>query len=352
MEDSLKKSIVNRICTGIVYLNINDTIYYLDIPSKQQKAISELVYSEVFQEIKYKELMTRKQSQDFLANKGIWTQQNDKQLEDLNKYLEDLKIQLYDNLYNDRSKKKLRSKIKSLKSGISKSLIKKYSLDHMTLEAHAEDHYNKFLTAICIKDCNGVPVYTYHNWKDADSHILKRFLNYKEMNALTNEQYREISRTEPFRSIWGFSKHQVFGSNSFDFTNDQMNLCMYSRMYDNVYENPDRPSDEVIDDDDMLDGWFAKQRRQIETDRKKKEVDSIMSKGKSNSNAGEMFVMAGSKQEANKIRGINDIDSKMRMKQRSQALSEKGKLEESKLPDVQIGLRNEAMRQMADRFKK
>ena len=127
---------------------------------------------------------------------------------------------------------------------------------------------------------------------------------------------------------------------------------MYSRMYDNVYENPERPSEEVIEDDDMLDGWFAKLRRESEKERKQREVDSILNKkGANKGGKGETFVVAGSREEADKIRDINGINERMKMRQRDAAVKQKGKLEEQDLPDVKLELRSEAMKQMADRFK-
>jgi hypothetical protein len=72
----------------------------------------------------------------------------------------------------------------------------------------------------------------------------------------------------------------------------------------------------------------------------------------SNSNAGELFVMAKNQQEADKIRNVNDLTGQIKMKQRGQALEQKGRLEEHQLPDVQIQLRAEAMKQMSERFGK
>ena len=124
-------------------------------------------------------------------------------------------------------------------------------------------------------------------------------------------------------------------------------------MYDNVYEHPERPSEEVINDDLMLDGWFALKKREAEQERNKKAADDLLdkkSKGKG-SNAGELFVVAGSKDEANKISGLNDMGTKMKLKQRQQQLGKDGSIEEQNFKDVKMDLRSEAMRQMAQKVK-
>lgn len=280
--------------------------------------------------------------------------ENDEQYEQLSKTLDDLKVELYGALYNERKQKQLRNRIKQVNKGMRKSLEKKYSLDYMTLENHAETTRDEFLTAICITDSHGNPVYSYDNWNKEGNYVLQRFLNYLASNIITVEQYREIARTDPFRPIWMIGQGECFGVPSSLLSPDQRALVMYSRMYDNVYEHPERPSDEVIEDDDMLDGWFIKERREADKDRKKKEIDKLMDKkGANRHNAGgELFVMAETQQEANKIRELNDLTGKMRMRQRESAIVEKGTLHEHQLPDVQLELRNEAMRQMAERGKK
>ena len=102
---------------------------------------------------------------------------------------------------------------------------------------------------------------------------MQRFLNFLQSNIITTEEFREIARTDPFRSRWSLLKTNVF-----DFeilTGEQTSLCMYCRMYDNVYEHPEKPTEQVIDDDDMLDGWFAKQRKQMEEDKQRKELEKV-----------------------------------------------------------------------------
>ena len=174
MDDDKKNSIINRITTGIIYLNIKNTLYHTSMPTIQQRALSELVYRETLDNSKYSELITRNQAERFLASRGVWTPKNDQELEHLNKYLEDLKIQLYDSFYKDKEKENLRKKIKSVRSGIHRSIVKKYSLDHITLESHAENARDEFLIATTIRDSNGEFVYSYENWSKIDNYVLQR----------------------------------------------------------------------------------------------------------------------------------------------------------------------------------
>lgn len=140
----------------------------------------------------------------------------------------------------------------------------------------------------------------------------------------------------------------MFGNSSSELTSDQKSIILYSRMYDNVYESTERPDDEVIDDDDMLDGWFADARKQADIERKKKEADKILDK-KGVGGGGELFVVADNSMEANRIRGLNTLDSQIKLNARKEALKQGKGLEEQHLPDVKIELQQEAMRQMGQR---
>jgi len=290
-----------------------------------------------------------------LAAKGIWTAQDDISLKALNNRIEQLKIQLYQALFKEKQQVSLTKTIKQMEKAVEKGLMKKYSLDNMTLENFAETSRDEFLIAICLRNNNNKPVYDYNNYWGKQDGLIKHFINQKSKTFLTTSQFRELARSEPFRSLWSIGKEDLFGVPACDLTDDQKSLVLYSKMYDNVYEHPERPSDEVMDNDYMLDGWFALQRLELEKERKANEADKLLNKKGANrhgNNAGEMFIMADSQTEANKIRELNDLNATRKMKQRENAIKQKGSVSESNLPDVKLDLQNQAMRQFKDRGKK
>ncbi len=350
MDPSLKRSGVNRIITGIFYLDINGQVYRYSNPTQEQIALSELVYQQTLNDSKYNGLLNRDNLKRYLARQGIWTEKDKALTEDYNKLLDDLKIQLYEALINTDKQKTIRRNIKNLRKQAHKHLIKQFTLDHMTLEYHAEEIRDQFLTSLCIQDMMGNPLYTYENFKEIkDFLVINRFTEYIASSILSTSDYREIARTEPFRSIWSLSKSNLYTSDPVEWTDDQKALLTYSKMYDNVYEHPERPDESVIKDDDMLDGWFVKLKRENEKARQQKEANNLYG---NDDGTGDLFIMANNRESAEKVKNLNDIHSKMKMKQRDKAIQENGKLEPHQLPDIKQELQQEAMRQMADRFKK
>ena len=173
------------------------------------------------------------------------------------------------------------------------------------------------------------------------------FICFLESNIITSSQYREIARKEPFRNMWVLSKTNIYTNDPCEWTADQKSLLIYSKMYDNVYDHPEKPDDKVIEDDDMLDGWLAKIRKENQQERKQKEANKLYDRG---DGRGDLFVMTN-QENAKDIANLNDIHGQIRMKQRSKAIKERGRLEPHQLPDVKLELQQEGMRMMAERFK-
>ncbi len=348
MDDIQKQYILSRLLTGISYLSIDKKPYKIMPPSKDDLALADLVFKEALSNTRFDDLITEKQAFDYLRRKKIWIPEDEETLKKTNEHLENLKISLYKSLYNTKEKKTLRRKIKATKKSIERLFGRKHSLDHMTLENFAQSIKSDFTTAICIHDYEGNKIYNYYNFWQSDCYILNNFKNYLASNIISSEDYRQIARTEPFRSSWAIGKESIFGNCSSELTSDQKSIILYSRMYDNVYESMERPDDEVIEDDDMLDGWFADARKQADIERKKKEADKILD-SKGVGGGGELFVVADNSMEANRIRGLNTLDSQIKLNARKEALKEGKGLEEQHLPDVKIQLQQEAMRQMGQR---
>ena len=148
-----------------------------------------------------------------------------------------------------------------------------------------------------------------------------------------------------WRSYWTSSKNgaSLFVGSVSEWSDDQRVLASMSRMYDNVYEHPECPSDQVIDDDDMLDGWMILQRRLVDAQKKKQAVDALHPKLK---NAQEVFIRADDSQEAQEIKSFNTQEGLNIINQRSDFINAHGSVSSIELPDVQMDLRNKMAEQM------
>lgn len=142
-------------------------------------------------------------------------------------------------------------------------------------------------------------------------------------------EFRKLARHEDWRSYWSNNKNNVFGIPAMEYSEDQKTICMYSRMYDNVYEHPEAPSETVIEDDDALDGWFINLE---ETNKRNKKTDFI-SVGDEYT---DVFVSAKNQEDANAIYDINSVDGKRILSERSVVLKSKNEVKNTEFKDVQM----------------
>jgi len=115
-------------------------------------------------------------------------------------------------------------------------------------------------------------------------------------------------------------KDNIFGP-SVQLNDDQRNLLALQRMYNNVRQHPECPSDEIIDDDDALDGWFLLQK-----DKKKKEKikNSLLKKvGGKIKDHSSVFIVTQNEEERKAIWEMNDVEGKRTLKAIDKTMEER-----------------------------
>jgi len=98
---------------------------------------------------------------------------------------------------------------------------------------------------------------------------------------LSVAEYRQLARSGEWRLIWTLSKENLsslFNRPIQDLSSRQKLLIYWSRVYDSVYDDYERPDENIIEDDDLLDEWLANRSVQQEEKRtgvKAGEVDRL-----------------------------------------------------------------------------
>jgi hypothetical protein len=181
-------------------------------------------------------------------------------------------------------------------------------------------------------------------WKNTDP-LLEEATSAFIENKISEKDFREIARTDPWRSIWSCRKTEgsLFGVPTVDLTDEQRSIIIWSTLYDNIYDHPNCPLEEVVKDDDMIDGWLILQRREREKKQGKVQVEDFINNDKIR-NSGEVFIVAQTKEDAKKIDSLNDDQAKITRKQRLKYLNEKGHVDESQMPDTKMQLQMQANR--------
>lgn len=339
-------SIIDRIISGRIYFTYNDSVYYYLFPDSSLKLKSSLLYEEHFEKFKYDNVLLEEDIDYHLAEYEIADNSLRKFIEQMGKKLDNLKVEYYENFYKDSKKKQLKSKIENTISSISKTESQLHYLDRLTIENICATIQNEYLFANGIYDTNNSLIFNYDNIDSIDQKLFSIFSQIISEKFLTITDFKTIARSNEWRIIWTIKNHPIFPGPVCDWTDEQKTLVTVSQSYDNIYQHPDCPEEDIIADDYALDGWSILQNRKIKEEKKQKGVDNVLSRHK---NAQEIFMVAESNQDLQNIIGLNDNIGLNKIQNRMSAVQKSGSVKESELPDVRIDLINQINQQNKNR---
>lgn len=330
---------MQRVINGYLKYKYNEDLeLYIHEPTSDIVYDSQQVYVDVYEEALYNGVMTEDDILSFMYENGLWTELQDYELkEGLPKEVEDLKVELYKNLYDDLKQGILKLELEEKKKKLNELYIKKNSLTHFTCTGIATlmKHYNTIKLTTKLK--NG-DIYL------GDKCNLLSVMQYKDSNSLLDTDIRNIAKYDQWKAIWQTAKKNgmLFNRSSVDMTDEQKRLTFWSIFYDNIGEHPECPPDTVIEDDDMIDGWAIIQRREREKERGQKNVENKL-KNEKIKNASEVFVIASSDKQAEQIESLNSPQNKALKIARNNQLIKNGEMNEGSFADVKQKLYMQAV---------
>lgn len=343
-----REAAVNKIIAGFDVFTYGDEPFFLHNPDRTTRALASICFQKNLEDAIYSNWLTDAQTSVILTRAKLIEPEIDKILKELSKNLDDLKVELYKNSALEKRCIQLKRQIKAVKESILKQTNTKHSLDHLTSYGYASMIKMQYLITMSIYNKDNQRIYKHDEFYDADCSLVDAAMRHQNTFRLDAAEYRELVRNEPWHSYWSANKENVFGCPAVDLSDDQRMLILYSKMYESVYNHPDCPAEEIINDDDMLDGWMLENRRQSEKDKKGKQVEDMLGKNK---NAQEVYLMAGTKDEAKQIDNLNSLEGKMIKKGRQAVINKKGEVSEQDLPDVKMDIAMKSTRQAADTMK-
>ena len=326
----------NRLLSGISKIQFNECTYILDKPSPSILVEASEIYNSIVSKNRFNMWITQDMRLPILKNQGALNIKLDEDFTEINKTIDSFKLELYKNAINKRKVQNVRNRLNSAKKTLDRMINIYHSFDLYTLEFYADSFRQQFIFVNTLKYENGDKV-----WLSCDSidyALYMRLLIAFSKQMLFPEQLRELARTNPWRSYWDVAGDNIFGMNTKDLNDDQRAIISYSKLYDNAYQHSECPSQFIIDDDDMFDGWLLFQKEEYNKIKKNKPADMI------HSNANEVFIPVSSMEEASDVLALNDFDVQLKNKRRQKALESAGRLTEVQLPDVQENLMMEMNR--------
>lgn len=323
---------LSRILSGFYLFLHNGNKYKLVYPDLEIKYQAEIYAQEEYYNNRFNDWILEDYIVDSLVAMGLWSYNGDDNLKNLEKQIEDHKVELYKNFLNPTKLKSLRKTLNNIKSAYNKQFTTRHSLDQYTAHGYSQTIKNQYILIHSLYDINNNRIFK--SLEDTDYDLLNKLSLTINDDMIDISVFRSIARSDQWRNYWSANKDHMFNKPTVDWTDEQKTLVVLTKMYDSAYEHPECPPDNVFDDDDMFDGWMILQKRENEKNKNKNRTEKLL-EGKKLDKAGEIFIMANSQEEAHNIYGLNDLTSRNIIRERNAVIqSSDNTLEDTNLPDV------------------
>ena len=348
-REILLERTLNRIIQGRLRLKVGDLVLFVFEPSLDIIEESFDIYDEAYDKAYFSGSYVDDQIMELLLENNLWSPADDQHAEKIGKQIEDVKVDAFQSFFNKKKLMAIKRNLRMMEKQQLKYASKRKSLDHLGCKWLANWTRQTWIVSQTTRLKNN-ELYDFANY-DIQS-LMSKISNHLP----TPDVLRAIARGNDFRTMWTTSKSQsnLFGKPACKMSNWQLQLVSYAIMYDSVYESPDKPSEDIINDDDCLDGWFIREKRKYDEEKKKKKSEDIVNNSKI-ANSQEVYLFAQNKEEAEEIHDLNNPWSKKIVRERNQQISAAGKkgLKFTDLHDVkqdyQIEARKHAVKHMKRR---
>lgn len=324
---------VSRLRSGIYLIDLNGIQITVLSPTIEDEYYSNEVFVKSYDQSLMDNIFTEDEMWEWMKSRDLWSDEKEDKIEGIQKDIDKLKVGIYESRMNQAMVDQARRYIRAGETAKAKLVAEKYDLFSKTCEglASQERSLALFERSCFVKkeplDCNNIDVSAL-------------FYEYNKM-LLNETQLRDLARNDPWRLCWLMKDHKSLFSNAEDreLSPDQKGILIWSNMYDNIQESTECPTEDVIKDDDMLDGWFIIQRQNQEAEKTKIEMEKRTNSKIANSD--EILVMAGSNREASSIHGMNSVHADIVRKQRLATARQKGTAVDMDFQDKRIEIMNQ-----------
>lgn len=323
---------INQILSGLQHFNVGGRFLSLRPNTSEDRFRASKIALDILKS-KNDDIYDNETILDYLRYIGLWNSSLESKLKATEKEIENTLVTLYNERANLSYTNRNRLSLEELRAERLRLLGLKHCYDHLTIEYLAASTKHQFLIGAALYEGSKKYWRNYTRWNKSDR-LLDDVVGEYYKTALSYSVYRELSRTEPWTSIWYAHKSgsPIFPCSCSEMTESQLLLVGLALRLDSLYQHPDCPSEKVIQDDDMLDGWYIIQHRK----RKEEKGEGVLEKIKDSKVAGcdEIFIKPDNLEELREIYDLNSPMSKHVIYQRNKQMKERGEVNDYELTDI------------------
>ncbi len=337
---------VSRVRSGIYFLKDEGLRIKVVSPSMEDEFLANDIFMESFFKFKDEGIMTKDDMDAWMKENNLWSDKEEKEIEQVNKDIDKVKEKMYLERHSSNIVSGGKLMLVKLNKALKKLKSQKDEYFENTCEGLAYQEKALFLFKRCC----------YVNGERFDFKDLDPLIYYFSWlsQLLSESQSRELARNDPWRHHWMFkNESRLFNNNDRELSPDQKNILIWSKMYDNVYESPECPKDDVISDDDLLDGWFIYQKKKQEEDRE--DDGGIADKISSNprtAGAQEVMLIPSNEKDVENINKLNSPVAMRNKANRIKTVKEMGKATDLDFADKKMELRTQQNEMFKNNFRR
>ncbi len=338
---------VSRVRSGYYHIKDGNVKIKVLPPTPEDEFLASELFMEVLDGLKDSNVKSEEEMIEWMKDNGLWSEKDELEIKKCTKKLDEIKLKMYRERHTQQVVDGGRDAIKIVKKALRDLRARKEEYNNSTKEGIAFNDKSLFLFERCCYIGNDR-----FDFSSIDSHPyyyawLKQILR--------EEQIREIARNDPWRHFWMLKEQsEVFHKHEGrDLNPDQKNLVVWSKMYDNVYESPESPSPDVIEDDDLLDGWFIHQRKKIEEGSSEDGgISERISNNPRTAGAQEVAIVANNKKDIENINKLNSPVALRNKHDRINTVKARGTATDLDFTDKKMELRTQSNQMFKNNFRR
>ena len=342
MDTKERSSLLRRIITGRFrgFVTFSGSVYEVvfNEPAIDLLEEADWIYKKKYDQLREEtDIITLDDSYAILREQGKWDDELEKEFVGVQNDISTLIKSLNKLKFNKTATRATKKTIEKGKKRLEELFLIKNQLRTSTVEFLCERAKQRFLIRNITKlPYNDAELLASHGFIDA------LVVYYFEESSIAESKIRELARTDPWRTFWATAKDtgtSLFPHSSVEMSELQQHLVNWTRVYDFAYSSMNRPTEDVIQDDECFDAWYSEEIERLE---KETAQNSIKDGFTGHS---EVFIPCDA-EGAKEVYALNNDISRQTIQTREKFIKDKGEVKEQALPDVKQKLQVE-MNKMA-----
>ena len=342
MDKHLQKMHLRRILAGEIRCTLPRGPVILTQPTSSLLSEAEALYVEIAHEASFI-APSEDELHTLILNDGLWTENEEEELDRLPVSMEAVRVEAWQAHLKFQGKRvdRCRKQIKKMITRWSELYGKRHLYDYVSPFGIASMARVEFL--IYVLSGSG-----HFNLLEMRSLVSQYYTT-----QLTDTNIRELSKSNAARSLWASSKAgSLIPGSSAGWNDEQVGLISWLSLYDNIHESIDCPPTDIVNDDLLIDGWLILQSRTREKDKATKLMGDDAHKGSNKPGLQEVYIPADTSEDAQRIHDMNDTQTRFQKRQREKMIATHGEVDETKMPDSQLAMRQQALQEILDKSKR